>query len=446
MFRFESRIGSDTCLTMLFTIALGSNLGDRLENLRMARRMLGNFGKDLDWSSIYQTEPVDCPHDSGHFYNAVGIIKSTLSPPRLLAELQAMEARMGRAAAQLREKNAPRCIDIDIMFAGDLQIENRELTIPHPRWHERRFVLTPLAELDADAIHTGQTATVREILAALPADGEPECLRVCGPDAWKPDIAKMTPTDLAHWRQRRSPNQQLLSLTAYDYPTARILDEAGVDVILVGDSLGMVFAGLPNTTGVSMDHMLYHTEVVRRGITQALLVSDLPYRSYEDVPSTVENARRLIDAGADLVKLEGGSGQKHKIEALTAAGIPTVGHLGMLPQRVVEEGGYRKKGKSDEDAERLLKGASDLEGAGVSAIVLESVVAEVAKRITSQVSVPTIGIGSGNDCDGQIRVINDLVGSYPWFVPPFASTYADFAGDLRRAVARFREEIQVNRQ
>ena len=252
----------------------------------------------------------------------------------------------------------------------------------------------------------------------------------------------MTPDELANWRHRKGNDAApLLSLTAYDYPTARILDEAGVDLILVGDSLGMVFAGLPDTTGVTIDHMVYHTEVVRRGVKRAALVSDLPYRSYNDIESTLANARRLVEAGADLVKLEGGTGQKEKIAALNEAGIATVGHLGMLPQRVLEEGGYKKKGKTDEGIERLLQGARDIEQAGVAAIVLESVVASVADQITAEISVPTIGIGSGENCDGQIRVINDLVGSYPWFVPPFATTYANYAEDLRHAVEEFRKEI-----
>ena len=430
---------------MRYCIALGSNLGDRQGNLRAARESLLALHTDQrtepSFASIFETQPVDCESGSAPFYNSVAIIGSDLKPSQMLAELQAIESRMGRAAAPQRAINAPRSIDLDILFAGDLQIEEHELTVPHPRWHQRRFVLTPLAELGADTIHAGQTASVREILAALPTDREPEPARVCGPDDWKPDTAKMTPDDLANWRQLPNASAPLLSLTAYDYPTARILDEAGVDLILVGDSLGMVFAGMPDTTGVTIDHMVYHTEVVRRGVKRALLVGDLPFHSYQDIESTLSNARRLIDAGADLVKLEGGTGQKHKIAALSEAGIPTVGHLGMLPQRVREEGGYKKKGKSAENIAALLQGARDIEAAGVSAIVLESVVAEVAAQITAAVSVPTIGIGAGKGCDGQIRVVNDLVGSYPWFVPPFATTYADFAGDLRRAVEGFREEI-----
>ncbi|MFK5921599.1 MAG: 3-methyl-2-oxobutanoate hydroxymethyltransferase [Verrucomicrobiota bacterium] len=237
-------------------------------------------------------------------------------------------------------------------------------------------------------------------------------------------------------------DEVISSLTAYDYPTARLLDEAGIDLILVGDSLGMVFAGLDDTTGVTMEHMLYHTEVVARGIKNALLVADLPYHSYLSVEDAVNNAQRLMQAGAHAIKLEGGTTQLDKVEALTRQGIPMVGHIGMLPQRVKEEGGYKKKGKTQHDADRLLRSAQDLEKAGAGAIVLESMLAEVATRITQEINIPTIGIGAGNECNGQIRVIHDLVGAYPWFRPPFAKTYADFAGDMGKAAQSFIEEIK----
>ncbi len=234
----------------------------------------------------------------------------------------------------------------------------------------------------------------------------------------------------------------LVALTAYDYPMARLLDEAGVDLILVGDSLGMVFAGLPDTTGVTLDHMVYHTEVVARGVRQALLVADLSFGSYDTPEDAVASARRLIGVGAHAVKLEGGLGQIAKLEALREAGIPTVGHIGMLPQRVREEGGYKKKGKTSPEAERLVESARALEGAGVGAVVLESIVPAVAKRVTESVRVPTIGIGSGTDCDGQIRVIHDVIGAYPWFVPPFAKPEADVAGEIRRAVDAYQAGVR----
>ena len=240
----------------------------------------------------------------------------------------------------------------------------------------------------------------------------------------------------------RDSGRVISALTAYDFPTAKFCDESGVDLVLVGDSLGMVVAGLQDTTGVTLDQMIYHTQMVRRGIERALLVSDLPYKTYETAEDAVKNGQRLIDAGADAAKLEGGLGQVHKVEAMTKAGIPVVAHIGMLPQRVVEEGGYKKKGKSDSEADILVQAAQDLESAGAGAIVLESIVPSVATRITESVSIPTIGIGAGTKCDGQIRVIHDIVGGYPWFVPPFANPHADIAAEYRRSIALFCEEIK----
>ena len=243
-------------------------------------------------------------------------------------------------------------------------------------------------------------------------------------------------------KEKKTAGEIISSLTAYDYPTARLLDEAGIDFILVGDSLGMVFAGLEDTTGVTIEHMIYHTQVVARGVKKALLGADLPYHSYETPDQALENAQRLMDAGADAVKLEGGTTQIDKVTHLTQNGIPMIGHIGMLPQRVREEGGYKKKGRTQDDADRLLRSAQDLEEAGVGAIVLESVVPDVAAQITAKLDIPTIGIGAGSDCDGQIRVIHDLLGAYPWFRSPFAVAYADFANDIKKAASSYIKDIQ----
>ena len=231
-------------------------------------------------------------------------------------------------------------------------------------------------------------------------------------------------------------------LTAYDYPTARLLDEGGIDILLVGDSLGMVVLGFPDTTHVTMEHMLHHVAAVARAKPQALVVGDMPIHSYDTPEQAVINARRLVTAGAEAVKLEGGTRQAGKIRAITQAGIPVMGHLGMLPQRVLEEGGYRKKGKTPEQTEAIREGAQAIIDAGVFAIVLESVVPEAARFLTSALAVPTIGIGSGeHTCDGEVAVITDLLGSYPWFVPPFARPQADLAGATREAVVRYLAQV-----
>lgn len=232
------------------------------------------------------------------------------------------------------------------------------------------------------------------------------------------------------------------ALTAYDYPTARLLDEGGVDILLVGDSLGMVVLGYPDTTHVTLNHMLHHIEAVSRGAKNALILGDLPINTYNTPEQAVETARALVEAGAEAVKLEGGREKEAEIKAIINAGIPMIGHLGMLPQSVKEEGGYKKKGKSAEQAEALIDAAQGLQEAGVSGIILESVVPSVSQQITAAITIPTIGIGCGRGtCDGEVAVITDLIGSYPWFVPPFATPRATVAEDITLAVKGYLENI-----
>jgi 3-methyl-2-oxobutanoate hydroxymethyltransferase len=236
----------------------------------------------------------------------------------------------------------------------------------------------------------------------------------------------------------RKGGMPISALTAYDYPTARLLDECGVDVLLVGDSLGMVVLGFPDTTHVTLDHMLHHVAAVARAGCRAMVVGDLPIHSYDTPARALATARQLVAAGAEAVKLEGGIEQAENVRAIIAAGIPVMGHLGMLPQNVLAEGGYRKKGKSPEQAAALRDDALALVDAGVFAIVLESVVPATARVLSELLAVPTIGIGSGDHtCDGEVAVVTDLLGSFPWFVPPFAKPEADLAGVTRQAVARY---------
>lgn len=243
-------------------------------------------------------------------------------------------------------------------------------------------------------------------------------------------------------RQRKG-GRRITALTAYDYPTARLLDESGVDVLLVGDSLGMVVLGFEDTTHVTMQHMLHHTAAVARARPKALILGDLPIHSYDTPELALESARRLVGAGAEAIKLEGGVRQADKVKAIVAAGIPVIGHLGMLPQRVTEEGGYRKKGKTPEQAEQIREGAHALVEAGVCAIVFESVVQATAQEISDELPVPTICIGCGDGTgDGEVAVVTDLLGSYPWFVPPFATPEADVAGATQDAVAKYVGRVQ----
>ena len=248
----------------------------------------------------------------------------------------------------------------------------------------------------------------------------------------------MTALQKAESIRARKGGRRIAVLTAYDYPSARLLDESGVDILLVGDSLGMVVLGFPDTTHVTLDHMLHHVAAVARAKPQALVVGDLPIHTYDTPEQALASARRLVAAGAEAVKLEGGVRQAEKVRAITAAGIPVMGHLGMLPQRVLEEGGYRKKGKTPEQSEALREGSQALIDAGVFAIVFESVIPETARQLTDSLSVPTIGIGCGDrTCDGEVAVITDLLGSYPWFVPPFARPETDLASAIRNAADRY---------
>jgi 3-methyl-2-oxobutanoate hydroxymethyltransferase len=248
----------------------------------------------------------------------------------------------------------------------------------------------------------------------------------------------MTAQDKAESLRRRKGARPIAALTAYDYPTARLLDEAGVDVLVVGDSLGMVVLGFADTTQVTLEHMLHHIAAVARAKPQALIVGDLPIHSYDNTAQAMATARRLVAAGAEAVKLEGGIAQAEKVRAITAAGIPVVGHLGMLPQSVIEEGGYHKKGKDAAELAALLADAQALIDAGVCAIVLESVAAAAARSVTGHSAVPTIGIGCGDGtCDGEVAVITDVIGSFPWFVPPFARPQANVAAVIHEAAARY---------
>jgi 3-methyl-2-oxobutanoate hydroxymethyltransferase len=236
-------------------------------------------------------------------------------------------------------------------------------------------------------------------------------------------------------------NAPISALTAYDYPTARILDENGIDLILVGDSLGMVVLGHNDTTSVSIEMMVHHTSACRPAINNAALVADLPYESYQSPDQAIASSNSLVQAGADGIKLEGGSAVIPQITAIIETGIPVIGHIGFLPQSIEIEGGYKKKGKSSDEYSSILSDAICLEKAGVSAIVLESVVSDLATEITETLKIPTIGIGSGANCDGQIRVIHDITGNFPWFKPPFAKPLCNIADEISSAVKKYIQSI-----
>jgi 3-methyl-2-oxobutanoate hydroxymethyltransferase len=251
-------------------------------------------------------------------------------------------------------------------------------------------------------------------------------------------LTKVTPGDLGVMKTR---GQKIPSLTAYDYPMARLLDECGVPLLLVGDSLGMVVLGYPDTTHVTMADMEHHVRAAARARPRALLAADLPYHSYETPAEAVKNARRLIVSGAEAVKAEGGRDILDQVRAAVGAGIPFIGHLGMLPQHVLEEGGYHIKGKREAEREALLADAKALADAGAFALVLELVTPPVARQITESIPIPTIGIGSGPDCDGQILVTPDLIGTFPWFTPKFVKKQLNSAERVRAIVAEWKASL-----
>ena len=245
------------------------------------------------------------------------------------------------------------------------------------------------------------------------------------------------------FREMKRRGEKITALTAYDYPTARLLDESGIDIILVGDSVGMVVLGYEDTTSVTLDEMKHHTRAVARAVKHALLVVDLPIHTYDTPAQAVATAKQLVDVGAQGVKLEGGLSHVPQIEAITHAGIPFMAHIGMLPQSVREEGGYKLKGRTQTEAEALIRDAQAVERAGAFSVVLEIVAKETAKQVTNAVSIPTIGIGSGESCDGQILVTHDLIGLFPWFTPKFVSPEARVADEIRKATRVFIERTRT---
>ena len=245
-------------------------------------------------------------------------------------------------------------------------------------------------------------------------------------------------------QEKKQAGQPITSLTAYDYATARLVDEAGIDLILVGDSLAMVVMGYDSTLPVTMDEMLHHTRAVRRAVRRALVVADMPYGSYQSsLEQGIANAVRFVkEAGAQGVKIEGGAARAELVERLTAAEIPVVGHLGLTPQSVHRMGGYKVQGKTTAAIAELLHDAHTLEAAGAVLLVLEGIPREVAARITAEVGIPTIGIGAGPDCDGQILVFHDLVNLSFSPAPKFARQYGDAAALFRDAIESYRRDVE----
>jgi 3-methyl-2-oxobutanoate hydroxymethyltransferase len=247
-------------------------------------------------------------------------------------------------------------------------------------------------------------------------------------------------------RQKKEKGEPITMLTAYDYPTALAIDRAGIDTILVGDSLGMVVLGYENTLPVTMGDMLHHCKAVARGAKTAHLIGDMPFMSYQiSVIEAVRNAGRFLqEGGMDAVKLEGGREMAATVEAITAAGIPVLGHIGLTPQSVHKLGGWKTQGKTAAAAKRLLEDAQILEDAGCYAVVLEAIPDRVAELISQRITIPTIGIGAGGGCDGQVLVTHDLLGLFDRFTPKFVKKYANIHADMARAFSEYMAAVQTH--
>ena len=248
-------------------------------------------------------------------------------------------------------------------------------------------------------------------------------------------------------REKKIHHEPISCLTAYDYSSARLIDEAGIDIVLVGDSLAQTMLGYENTLSVTLDEMLHHTRAAHRGVKHALLVADMPFGSYQSDPlEAVRNASRFVkEAGAEVVKVEGGEKRAELIRRIIDAEIPVAGHIGLTPQSVNVMGGYKVQGKNLSGVEQLMRDAVALDRAGVALLVLEGIPREVAAMITAEVETPTIGIGAGPECDGQILVLHDLIGLSFGHTPKFVRPYADISGAISRAVGEYAEDVRAGR-
>jgi len=252
----------------------------------------------------------------------------------------------------------------------------------------------------------------------------------------------LMPITIPELYRKKAAGEKITVLTAYDFPFAQMVDEAGIDVILVGDSLGVVVQGLGNTLPVSMEEMLYHTRMAARAATNALVVGDMPFMSYQaSIEDGVRNAGLFLKAGATAVKLEGGSSVCGLIVALSRCDIPVMAHIGLTPQSIHRMGGFKVQGKGEGQAAKLLADAKAVEEAGAFAVVIEGIPRQTAKDITAALSIPTIGIGAGPDCDGQVLVLHDMLGMFDRFTPKFVKKYANIKADAVKAIAKYKKEV-----
>ncbi len=398
-----------------YVLALGSNVGDRAANLQRAIEGISRLGMIKAVSRILETWPI-LIRAQGKFLNQGVLFETGIAPPELLAELIGLETEIGR---KKRIKNGPREIDIDIVWCSAGIVSTTALRIPHPFNRSREWIRQIMAELKGDAI-----------------DQETGILysRIRGRSVM----------NVHDFTKKKAAKEKISVVTCYDHVFARLIARTSVDAILVGDSLGNVVQGNPNTLAVTVEDMVYHARAVRRGAPQAFIVVDLPFMSYQtSVEDALRNAGRIVkETGADAVKLEGGEAVLPQVKALIASGIPVMGHLGLTPQSLLSLGGYKVQGKTDEAAQKMIADARALEQAGAFAIVLEMVPARLAQEISVALKIPTIGIGAGSGTDGQVLVLTDLLGLDPDFTPRFVRKYAELSSTVLTALEQYAADVR----
>jgi len=398
-----------------YIIALGSNVGDRGANLQNAREAISKLGEIERASDVLETVPI-LIRAQGKFLNQGLLLRTEIHPSQLLQKIQEIELAIGR---KKRIKNGPREIDIDIVWCSMGPVETKELRVPHPFNRAREWIRHFMDEL---------------VPGINDETGIP----------WA-KIKGRSVMNIHDFTKKKSMGEKITMVTCYDHAFARLVARSSIDAVLVGDSLGNVIQGNPNTLAVTLDDMIYHARAVRRGAPQAFIVVDMPFMTYQSSErDALLNAGRIIkETGADAVKLEGGSRILGQVRALVDAGIPVMGHLGLTPQSLLAMGGYRVQGKNSEAAKLLIDDAQKLEAAGAFALVLEMVPAELAQKISKSITMPTIGIGAGVDADGQVLVLTDLLGLDPDFTPKFARKYAAMSNDVLRALESYAADTRA---
>lgn len=398
-----------------YVIILGSNVGDRQANLSRAIAGIARFADVTKQTDILETWPI-LIRAQGRFLNQGLLVHSEKNPHELLKAILEVEKEIGR---KKRIKNGPREIDIDIVWSSAGRVDSADLKIPHPYNRAREWVRQFMRELNSDVTDTEVGLS------------------------WS-RIRGRSIMNVNDFTRKKAAGEKISVVTCYDYAFARLVARTSIDAILVGDSLGNVIQGNPNTLAVTVDDMIYHARMVRRGAPQAFIVVDMPFMSYQtSAEEALKNAGRIIkETGADAVKLEGGEDFAPQIRALVRSGIPVMGHLGLTPQSLLAFGGYKVQGKTADAAAKILEDAKAIEAAGVFGMVLEMVPAALSEKITKAIAVPTIGIGAGVNADGQVLVLTDLLGLDPDFTPRFVRKYADMSGAVLTALESYAADVR----